>query len=153
MDTPTRPDLAPAALDFLQSHLKMVLAINEGEGTWPNASLMHYAVDDAMRVYFGTKRGFGKYRALVYNPKVSFVVVEENINPLRVADGRGIATELRAEEAPYALKFFKKENQSTWYVEGSEDFAMFRIDPTNVRWLDATSGELQVVDIPVPDLG
>lgn len=132
--------------DFLANHLKMVMGINEGEG-YPNTSLMHYAVTDDLRVFFGTKRGFGKYSAIIKNPKISFVVVEEGIDPLKVVDARGIARELSVEEALKAHEHFKAANQAKWYVEGANDFVMFEIALTSLRWLDATSGELKVTPL------
>ncbi|MBI2048409.1 MAG: pyridoxamine 5'-phosphate oxidase family protein [Parcubacteria group bacterium] len=132
--------------DFLERHIKMVLGINE-EGNYPNTSLMHYAVDKSLHIHFGTKRSFGKYAALKKDSRVSFVVVEECIDPLRVVDGRGEARELEGEEAEMAYLLFKTENKSKWYVEHSSDFAMFQIKPKSFRWLDGSSGELKMETI------
>jgi len=133
---------------FLEKHVKMVLAINEPDGEgYPNASIMHYAVGKDLHVYFGTKRSFGKYQALQKDPKVSFVVIEEGLDPLRVVDGRGIAKELSPSEAQFAYEYFKRNNQAKWYVEGAQDFAMFVIEPTSIRWLDGSSGKLVVTDV------
>lgn len=134
--------------EFLEKHVKMVLAINEHDGGgYPNASLMHYAVGKDLHVYFGTKQAFGKYEALKQDPKVSFVVVEECLDPMRVVDGRGLARELSPQEATFAYEYFKRSNLSKWYVEGARDFTMFVIEPTSIRWLDGSSGQLQVVEL------
>lgn len=134
--------------EFLETHVKMVLAINEHDGEgYPNASLMHYAVGKDLHMYFGTKRAFGKYEALRKDPKVSYVVIEEGNDPLQVVDGRGIARELTPDEARFAYEYFKRNNLSKWYVEGAPDFAMFVIEPTAMRWLDATSGKLAVTEV------
>ena len=140
--------LHEAVQEFLEAHSKMVLGINENDN-YPNTSLMHYAVDRSLYIHFGTKRAFGKYEALKKDPRVSFVVVEGCIDPLRVVDGRGIARELSSEEAEMAYLLFKTENKSKWYVEGANDFAMFQIKPTSIRWLDATSGALVKIDLDV----
>jgi len=137
-----------AVQDFLEKHVKMVLGINESD-SYPNTSLMHYAVGSKLHIYFGTKKGFGKYNALKEDPRVSFVVIEEGHDPLRVVDGRGEAREIDPKVTPLAHDFFKSRNTTKWYVEGADDFAMFEIIPTSIRWLDATSGELKVTDIPL----
>ena len=98
-------------------------------------------------MYFGTKREFGKYEALRKDPKVSFIVMAEGIDPLCVVDGRGLARELSPQEAQFAYEYFKRNNLSKWYVEGSQDFAMFTIEPVAIRWLDGTSGQLKVVQL------
>jgi len=142
-------DKKDEVLDFLKKHVKMVLAINEAND-YPNASLLHYVVTDSFGILFGTKRGFGKYNALVADPKVSFVVVEEGIDPLRVVDGRGMAQEITAElELQLAHDLFRSKNDAKWYVENADDFVMFEITPTSIRWLDATSGNLQIHDLQV----
>jgi len=64
-------------------------------------------------------------------------------------DGRGEAREIDPKVTPLAHDFFKSRNTTKWYVEGADDFAMFEIIPTSIRWLDATSGELKVTDIPL----
>jgi|SRR3989344_5528835 len=134
--------------EFLETHVKMVLGINEHDGEgYPNTSLMHYAVGKDLHMYFGTKRAFGKYESLRKDPKVSYVIVEEGKDPLRVVDGRGIARELTPDEAKFAYEYFKRNNLSKWYVEGATDFAMFTIEPTAMRWLDATSGQLKVTNV------
>ena len=134
--------------EFLEKHIKMVLAINERDGEgYPNSSIMHYAVGKDLHVYFGTKRSFGKYEALKKDPKVSFIVMAEGIDPLCVVDGRGLARELSPQEAQFAYEYFKRNNLSKWYVEGSQDFAMFTIEPAAIRWLDGTSGQLKVVQL------
>lgn len=134
--------------EFLEEHLKMVLGVNE-EGGYPNTSLMHYAVGDDMCIYFGTKRGFGKYKSLKDDVRVSFVIIEESVDPLRVVDGRGEASELTDKEAEDAYTHFKAKNQAKWYVEGEDDFVMFKIKPNSIRWLDATSGKLVLTNVPL----
>jgi hypothetical protein len=43
---------------------------------------------------------------------------------------------------------FKAKNPSKYYVEGAPDFVMFRVRPTQIRWLDAVSGELSITNLP-----
>lgn len=128
----------------------MVLGVNDEKGKCPNLSLMHYAIDSDLNIYFGTRKSFGKYQLLKKSPNVSFVVVEEGIDPLRVADMHGVAHELDGGEARLAYSLFKTENQAKWYVEGTDDFVMFRITPTSIRWLDGSSGALVMTEVPCP---
>lgn len=144
----TPQSLREVTQDFLIKHPKMSLAINEENGA-PNISLMHYAMEGTRRMLIGTKKAFKKYELLRLDGKVSFLIQEENINPLRAVSGHGIATELSDFQMDFAYSLFKKENITKWYVEGANDFAMFEIVISSLRYLDATSGSLQITDIPI----
>jgi uncharacterized pyridoxamine 5'-phosphate oxidase family protein len=135
--------------DFLNAHRKAIFAFIDGEGH-PTTSLMLYAIDEKLNVYFGTRKAFGKYTYATTHPQVSLSVMEEVLDPLKVVDIRGVATELSHEEQKAMYAHFKTKNQSKYYVEGAEDYVMFRITPTAIRWADATSGELTISDVPVP---
>jgi general stress protein 26 len=137
------------ALGFLNAHRKAIFAFVDAENK-PATSLMLYMIDDAFNVYFGTRKAFGKYAQVKNNPYVSLSVVEEALDPLRVADVRGVAEELTPEEQESVYSSFKSKNTSKYYVEGAEDFVMFRIRPESIRWADATSGELQISAVPIP---
>jgi uncharacterized pyridoxamine 5'-phosphate oxidase family protein len=139
-------ELAQIVRDFLNNHRKAIFAINDDAGL-PTTSLMLYAIDNEFNVYFGTRRGFGKYQHILKNPTVSLSVMEEAIDPLKVADIRGVVTELTEEECTHAHTFFKTRNQSRYYVEGAEDFVMFKLTPQFIRWADASSGELKIVNL------
>lgn len=134
--------------DFLNAHRKAVFAILDTKGL-PTTSLMLYAIDDDLNVYFGTCRSFGKYAQLLQYPVVSLSVVEEKLDPLRVVDIRGTATEISAEQHKETYSFFKTKNPSKYYVEGAPDFVMFKIVPNFIRYADSTSGELVVTDLPL----
>lgn len=134
--------------DFLNIHRKAVFAILDKHG-FPTTSLMLYAVDDDLNVYFGTCRSFGKYADILHTPVVSLSVVEEKLDPLRVVDIRGTATEISAEQHQATYSFFKTKNPSKYYVEGAPDFVMFKIVPNFIRYADSTSGELVITDLPL----
>lgn len=108
-----------------------------------------FATDDDLNIYFGTRKSFKKYNQLLDHPLVSLSVVEEKLDPLRVVDMRGVAKEVPQEHTKEVLAHFKSKNMSKYFVEGAEDFVMFRIEPTQMRWLDATSGELKIEDVPL----
>jgi uncharacterized pyridoxamine 5'-phosphate oxidase family protein len=134
--------------DFLQTHRKAIFAFIDAEGK-PVTSLMLYMVDDSFNVYFGTRKAFGKYTQAKQNPCVSLSVVEEALDPLKVVDIRGVAEELDPDEQESVYGDFKLKNPSKYYVEGAEDFVMFRIRPEVVRWADASSGELVIENVPL----
>jgi len=134
--------------DFLNAHRKAIFAIIDKKGL-PTTSLMLYAIDDDLNVYFGTCRSFGKYPDLLKVPVVSLSVVEEKLDPLRVVDLRGTATEVSAEEHVATYAFFKTKNSSKYYVEHAPDFVMFKIVPDFIRYADSTSGELVINDLPL----
>ncbi|QSH39612.1 pyridoxamine 5'-phosphate oxidase family protein [Candidatus Kaiserbacteria bacterium] len=146
MEEKTNEILKDEALSFLEGHRKMVLTVLDIE-KHPNSSLMLYAVDDDFTIYFGTCECFGKYKALQADNHVSVAVVQESIDPLQVVDIQGIAEEIPHEKTAERLAWFTAKNPAKYYVKDREDFVMFKIVPSGVRWLDATSGELQIHDL------
>ena len=133
---------------FMNAHRKAVFSFIDEKGA-PTTSLMLYAIDDELNVYFGTRKAFHKYANITRNPVVALSVVEEALDPLKVVDIRGVVTELSSEEGKERHEFFKSKNPSKYYVEGADDFVMFKITPTFIRWADATSGELTLTDVAV----
>ncbi len=134
--------------NFLNAHRKAVFAILDKWG-FPTTSLMLYAIDDDLNVYFGTRRSFGKYADIKHSPILSLSVIEESVDPVKVVDIRGTAIEVPNEECGQTCSFFKSKNPSKYYVEGAEDFVMFKVIPSFVRWADASSGTLTITDLPV----
>jgi general stress protein 26 len=133
-------------VDFLNAHRKAVFAVLDKEGL-PTTSLMLYAIDDTLAVYFGTRRAFSKYNDLKLHPVVSLSVIEEAIDPLTVVDVRGTVAEVDSASLHDVHAFFKSKNSSKYYVEGAPDFTMFKLTPHFVRYLDARSGELTMQDL------
>lgn len=139
-------------ITFLNGHRKAIFAILDKNGL-PTTSLMLYAIDDELNVYFGTRRSFGKYADIKQQPIISLSVIEESIDPLKVVDIRGTAFEVADEECGKTCAFFKTKNPAKYYVEGAPDFVMFKVSPSFVRYLDATSGDLKFhdLDLSPPD--
>jgi hypothetical protein len=108
---------------------------------------MLYIIDDELAVFFGTRRTFSMYQDLLTRPVVSLSVIEESVDPLKVVDIRGTVVELSPEDTLKVHAFFKTKNPSKYYVEGADDFTMFKLTPQFVRYLDATSGELTLQDL------
>ena len=133
---------------FLNAHRKAVFAILDKQG-FPTTSLMLYAIDDELNVYFGTRRSFGKYADIVHSPVVSLSIVDETLDPLRVVDMRGIVIEIPDEKCGTTCSFFKTKNPSKYYIEDAPDFVMFKLVPSFVRYADSTSGELKISDLPI----
>lgn len=131
---------------FLNNHRKAVFATIDDQGL-PNTSLMLYVIDDELNVYFGTRKSFSKYSQISKQPTISLSVIEEVLDPLKVVDLRGKAYEVPADQLEETHAFFKSKNFSKYYVEGAEDFVMFKMSPDFIRWLDAESGELQIVNV------
>lgn len=133
-------------LSFLNRHHKMVLASIEADGS-PNTSLLLFAVDDDLNVYFGTRKAFGKYAALKKEGRVALSVIQEDVDPLKSVDMDGVAEEIGEGNLKATLEWFTQKNTSKYYVKDAPDFTMFKITPSSIRWLDATSGELQMHDL------
>lgn len=133
-------------IDFLNDHRKAVFSILDDKGL-PTTTLMLYAIDDDMNVYFGTRKCYGKYGNIQKSPVVSFSVIEERTDPLRVVDVRGDVEEIPEHELEKAHTFFKSKNPSRFYVDEKDDFVMFKMKPHFVRWLDAETGELETIDL------
>jgi general stress protein 26 len=142
------PELQEVIKRFLNTHRKAIFAILDKNGL-PTTSLMLYAIDDDFNVYFGTRKSFSKYGEISKCPIVSLSVVEENIDPMKVTDIRGLVTEISRDELEATLTFFKSKNPAKYYVEGAEDFVMFKLTPNFLRWVDAESGELKITDFPI----
>jgi len=141
-------DTKTVVIDFLNKHRKAVFA-TATKDMQPHASLMLYAIDEKLHFYFGTRKSFGKFGRLMDNPKVSLSVVEGSIDPLRVVEAEGSAKMVSESDMKECLEFFESKNPSPYYVKDSEDFVMFKIIPTKLRWLDATSGELKIEDVHI----
>lgn len=141
-------ELQQTVKDFLNNHRKAVFAILDSDRQ-PTTSLMLYVIDEEMHVYFGTCRSFTKYDHIKANPIVSLSVIEEVMDPQKVVDMRGEVEEVPATELVAVHSFFKSKNTSKHYIEGAEDFTMFKLTPHFVRWLDASSGELSIVDLEI----
>ena len=139
-------ELTVIVKEFLNAHRKAVFAILDKQG-FPTTSLMLYAIDDDLNVYFGTRRSFGKYTDILHQPIVSLSVVEEAVDPRKVVDIRGTAIEVPHEECGTTCNFFKTKNPSKYYIESAPDFVMFKIVPNFIRYADSSSGELVTSDL------
>lgn len=142
------PELRETIKKFLNAHRKAVFAILDKNGL-PTTSLMLYVIDDELNVYFGTRKAFAKYNEILENPTVSLSVIEEILDPLKVTDIRGVVTEVVPEDFEKTYAYFKSKNPSKYYVEGAEDFVMFKLTPNFMRWLDAETGELKITDFQI----
>lgn len=131
---------------FLNNHRKAVFATVDAGGH-PHTSLMLYTIDEAFNVYFGTRKSFRKFDQIMANNQISLSVIEEVLDPLKVVDIRGTAELLGPDEHEEWFAHFKAKNPSKYYVEAAEDYVMFRVRPTMIRWLDAQSGELTITNL------
>lgn len=139
-------ELKSTVLSFLNGHHKMVLASIEADGS-PNTSLLLYAADDDLNIYFGTRKAFGKYAALKKDGRVALSVIQEDVDPLKSVDMDGVAEEIGEGDVKGTLEWFTQKNTAKYYVKDAPDFTMFKITPSSIRWLDASSGELQMHDL------
>ena len=60
---------------------------------------------------------------------------------------RGKAEEVPEGERSAKHALMKEKNPQNSYVEGAEDFVMFYVKPSHLRFVDASSGELVSTDI------
>ncbi len=132
-------------LAFLRSHTKAVVAVLEGEK--PKASLMLYAVGDDGAFYFGTKKSSPKYQGLLKNPSVSIVVVDGTPDPLRTVEVQGSVEFVPDTDTQSTRAMLESKNKAKFYVKDAADFAMFKVKPSSVKWLDASSGELKIQEL------
>ena len=138
--------LRQTIIDFLNAHRKAVFSLLDEAGL-PTTSLMLYVVDDDMNVFFGTRKAFSKYGHIKKHPVMALSVIQDTLDPLQVVDIRGDVYELSPEDQENVHAWFKTKNPSKYYVEGADDFVMFKLVPHFIRWLDAESGELSIVDL------
>ncbi len=139
-------ELRQTIVDFMNGHRKAVFSVLDDEGN-PTTSLMLYVIDDELNLYFGTRKAFHKYPNLVKTKIASLTVINGVVDPLRSVDMRGDVEELTPEEQAEIYKFFKSKNPAKYYVEGAEDFVMFKLTPHFVRYLDAEDGELSILPL------
>jgi general stress protein 26 len=139
-------ELKEKILAFLKTHKKAVLS-TVGDDDHPTSSLMLYVADDSLTVYFGTRKSFAKYKIMSRHPYVSLSVIEESIDPLKTVEIRGKIEFIPDDKTKETLAAFQAENTCKFYVCEAEDFVMFKVVPSFVRWLDATSGELTLTSL------
>lgn len=132
--------------DFLENHRKAVFATVDETGT-PHSSLMFYATDADLNFYFGTRASFDKYTRIKSNPNVALTVIEEGVEPKRVVEVRGKAEEVAVADRDKTYALMKEKNPQNSYVEGAEDFVMFAVRPSLLRFVDASSGELTITNL------
>ena len=133
-------------MKFLDKHRKAVLA-TVGLDEHPTTSLMLYAADANLNIFFGTRKSFGKWKVFQKHPYASLTVVEEKLDPLKAVEIRGKIEFVPEEEISETLRWFEGKNPSEYYVKDADDFAMFKVVPSLVRWLDASSGKLKMEEI------
>ena len=133
-------------IKFLDKHRKAVLA-TVGEDEHPTTSLMLYAADANLNVFFGTRKSFGKWKIFKHHPFASLTVVEEKQDPLKAVEIRGKIEFVPEEETSETLRWFEAKNPSEYYIKDAEDFVMFKVVHTLVRWLDASSGKIVMEEI------
>jgi len=143
----TAAQLNETILHFLNNHRKMVLSLTDKNGR-PTSSLLLYTIDDDLNFYFGTLKSFGKYEILLNNPNVAIIVVEETLDPMQVIDVIGTVKQVPEHKIAYLKKEFSIKNQSKSYIKDKEDFVMFKVKPTNIRFLNAAFGSLYRYDMP-----
>ena len=151
MEQPSPEDirkLRADALEFLETHRKMSLATLDKEGH-PSVSMVLYAVDEQFNIFFGTRKVFGKYHALIADAHTSLTIVEGKVDPLKVVEIHGMAEAIPSERMSELLAWFTKKNPSPFYIKDEEDLVMFKIVPSNIKWIDASSGVLMPHDITV----
>lgn len=141
-----KDDLFYEVKAFLDEHRKAVFAFVDEHG-YPTTSLLLYIVDDDLNVFFGTLRSFSKYEHIIEQPVVSLSVIEEARDPLKVVDIRGTAYELSEEDKNNVHEWFKTKNPSKFYIEKADDFTIFKLVPSFIRWLDARSGSIVCTDL------
>jgi len=142
----TQEGLKATIKDFLNSHPKAVFGILDKEGL-PTTSLMLYVVDEGLNVLFGTRKSFSKYANILAHSTVSLTVVDAEVDPKKTVDIRGCAVEVSPEQLDEMHAYFKIKNPAIYYIEGADDFVMFKITPSFIRFSNAETGQLEIVDL------
>lgn len=143
-------DLHEEVRQFLQAHTRMVLAIDD-DGRCPNTSLMHYILgENSFALYIGTRKSFAKYALLQRNRCAACLITEDTPDPVRVVSIHASIEEIsEGIENELAQSILRANNRTTWYVDGSDDLKMFALRPMTIKYLNGSSGKLEVHDIPV----
>jgi general stress protein 26 len=137
----TQEELKLTILGFLRSHHKAVLA-TDGDDNHPTTSLMLYVADNDLSLYFGTRKSFAKYGIMQRHPYVSASIIQEGLDPQKTVEIRGKIDFIPDDQTAERLQHFQSLNPCKFYVCDADDFVMFKVVPSFVRYLDATTGEL-----------
>ena len=132
--------------DFIAKHDLAVLAsVSPSQG--PQAALMGIAVTEELEIVFDTLKTSRKYRNLILNPRIAFVIGWENEITVQY---EGQAEELHEPTLPlYKEIYFQK------WPDGRErekwpDICYFRVRPTWIRYSDFNKQTYGMVELAFP---
>ncbi len=138
-------DLKRRIFDFLSSNKVAVIATIDTDKNSPESAVVGFAQTEDLEIIFGTANTTRKYKNLLNNQKVSFVVgftseggtlqyegIAAEIGP----DELEKYTALLIEKNPYHKNFVKDSNQK-----------YFLVKPTWIRFLDMSANPPQTQEI------
>lgn len=137
--------------DYLGKHYLCALATVNAENH-PLVSVVYYYFDENFNFYFVTRKEMEKYKNLLLNQNVSFVVYDEAGQTSVQLRGVGEAVEVTSKEAPIITNLLEKGHQGnanafvplTTLGEGSP-IALFKVKVDQVKWLTANpEGKMQM---------
>lgn len=86
--------------DFLHSEKTKLCVISTVDNeNQPNSVVVYYASDDDLGIYFVTRVGSNKYKNIILNPKVSFLVYDETkAESLQIHGTASVVTDVNSQK-------------------------------------------------------
>jgi len=103
-----------------------------GKNGQPESAVVGLGQTDKLEIIFGTNHSTRKYKNIIENPHVSFVLWEENTT----MQYEGVATELFGEEKQRLIEIFHTKVPSAAHFKNQQGQVYFKITPTWIRFTD-----------------
>lgn len=123
-------------LTFVKAHRLAVISTIDTEQSKPEAACVAFAEKDNLDLIFGTSNTSRKYKNILANQNVSFVIGWSD--ELGTVQYEGVAVELSGEEALAHGRILADKNESARAFLAKEDQRYFLVKPRWIRLVDKT---------------
>lgn len=121
-------------LDFLKEHLLAVISTIHADNISPESAVVAFVETENLEIVFGTSKVFRKYKNILKNNRVCFVIGWSSDTGTIQYEGK--AQELSKEQSKtYAVLQAKKNPESAKFAD-REDQRYFIVKPTWIRFLN-----------------
>lgn len=132
-------------LVFLKKYTLTVISTIDVGGQKPESAVIAFTERDNLDIVFGTSNTSRKYKNILNNPHVSFVIGWDGA--VGTVQYEGIAKELPIEEShEYSQAQVAKNPHSEKFVQ-RPDQRYFLVKPTWIRFVDNAEGQVHEIDL------
>ena len=132
-------------LDFIKSQRLAVISTVDTEKNKPEAACIAFAEKDNLDLIFGTSNKSRKYKNLLVNQNVSFVIGWTD--EFGTVQYEGMATELSGEEAQEHGRILANKNENARMFLTREDQRYFLVHPTWIRFVDKSKKPEEKIEV------